>query len=87
MRADRPEALLRLAVLPGDTSAPGLGLSDEHRALLQAEVAVIFHLAASVRFDDPFQKAVHTNLRSTRDVVELARGMLQLKVHSESTAF
>ncbi|KAE8737141.1 hypothetical protein FOCC_FOCC017398 [Frankliniella occidentalis] len=70
----------KIVVLPGDITELGLGLSQEHRALLQREVSVVYHVAASVRFDDPFRKAVFTNLRSTREVVELARGMPQLKV-------
>ncbi|XP_052132153.1 fatty acyl-CoA reductase wat-like, partial [Frankliniella occidentalis] len=80
LRAEQPHALDKIVVLPGDITELGLGLSQEHRALLQREVSVVYHVAASVRFDDPFRKAVFTNLRSTREVVELARGMPQLKV-------
>lgn len=88
LRAERPGALDKVVVLPGDITALKLGLSDEHQDLLRREVAVVIHLAASVRFDDPFQKAVFTNLRSTREVCELAKGMVQLKslVHV-STAY
>ncbi|KAE8749456.1 hypothetical protein FOCC_FOCC003722, partial [Frankliniella occidentalis] len=88
LRAEQPHALDKIVVLPGDITELGLGLSQEHRALLQREVSVVYHVAASVRFDDPFQKAVFTNLRSTREVVELARGMPLLKslVHV-STAY
>lgn len=66
----------------------GLGLSQEHRALVQREVAFVYHLAASIRFDDPLQKAIFTNLRSAREVVDLARGMpgLRALVHV-STAY
>ncbi len=67
-------------MLPGDITELGLGLSPEHQDLLRREVSVVYHVAASVRFDDPFQKAVFTNLRSTREVVRLARGMAGLKV-------
>lgn len=58
----------------------GLGLSEEHQELVKRQVSVVYHVAASVRFDDSFQKAVFTNLRSTREIVELARAMPQLKV-------
>ncbi|KAK3917437.1 Putative fatty acyl-CoA reductase [Frankliniella fusca] len=80
LRAERPGALSKVVVLPGDITELALGLSPEHQALLRQEVSVVFHVAASVRFDDPFQKAVFTNLRSTREVVALARAMPQLKV-------
>ncbi|KAK3917438.1 Fatty acyl-CoA reductase 1 [Frankliniella fusca] len=80
LRAERPGALSKVVVLPGDITELALGLSPEHQALVRQEVSVVFHVAASVRFDDPFQKAVFTNLRSTREVVALARAMPQLKV-------
>ena len=59
----------------------GLGLSERDRQLLQERVSVVFHVAASVRFDDSIKKAVLTNVLSTRDMVELAKGMPQLKVY------
>ena len=83
LRAEQPKALSKLVVLPGDITELQLGLSEEHQALVKAEVSVVYHLAASVRFDDPFRKAVFTNLRSTRELVELARGMPQLKVYTD----
>ncbi|KAK3917434.1 Putative fatty acyl-CoA reductase [Frankliniella fusca] len=88
LRAERPGALSKVVVLPGDITELALGLSPEHQALVRQEVSVVFHVAASVRFDDPFQKAVFTNLRSTREVVALARAMPQLKVLNHvSTAY
>ncbi|XP_052119591.1 fatty acyl-CoA reductase 1-like isoform X2 [Frankliniella occidentalis] len=87
LRAERPGALSKLVVLPGDITELGLGLSREHQDLLRKEVSVVFHIAASVRFDDPFQKAVFTNVRSTREVVALARGMRLASLVHVSTAY
>ncbi|KAK3925336.1 Fatty acyl-CoA reductase 1 [Frankliniella fusca] len=87
VRAERPGALSKVVVLPGDITELALGLSPEHQRLLE-KVSIVFNVAASVRFDDPFQKAVFTNVRSTREVVALARRMPGLKalVHV-STAY
>jgi len=48
---------------------------------------VIFHCAASVRFDDPLYKAILLNTRGTREMCELARSMTNLKalIHVSTT--
>ncbi|XP_034248653.1 putative fatty acyl-CoA reductase CG5065 [Thrips palmi] len=76
-----------LVAVSGDVSLPGLGLSAEDRAMLQEKVAVVFHGAATVRFDEPLKNAVIINVRGTRDVAELAAGMKKLRafVHVSTT--
>ena len=80
LRAEQPAVLSKVVALPGDVQALGLGLVEADRHLLCSEVSVVFHVAASVRFNDPFRKAVFTNLRSCRELVDLARDMPHLKV-------
>lgn len=65
----------------------GLGLSPENRKLLTEKINVIFHGAASVRFDDSLTDAVLLNTRGTREVVNLALEMkkLQVFVHISTT--
>ncbi|XP_026285207.2 fatty acyl-CoA reductase 1-like isoform X2 [Frankliniella occidentalis] len=87
LRAEQPDALSKIIVLPGDITALGLGLSRQHQDLVRREVSVVYHVAASVRFDDPIQKAILTNVRSTREVVELARGMRIAALVHVSTAY
>lgn len=64
-----------------------LGISDSDYEKLK-NCSVIFHVAASVRFDDPLKRAILLNTRGTREICELARVMPNLKsfVHV-STAF
>jgi alcohol-forming fatty acyl-CoA reductase len=64
-----------------------LGISDSDYEKLQ-RCSVIFHSAASVRFDDPLKKAILLNTRGTREICELARSLPNLKcfVHV-STAY
>lgn len=64
-----------------------LGISKHDREKLKS-CSVIFHAAASVRFDDPLKSAILLNTRGTREVCELARTMPNLKgfVHV-STAY
>ena len=81
LRARQP-GLAERALVPvsGDVSLPRLGLSEEDHALLRDKVSVVFHGAATVRFDQPIQSAVILNLRGTRELAELAVGMKKLQV-------
>ncbi|KAK7872743.1 hypothetical protein R5R35_011876 [Gryllus longicercus] len=87
VRAQRPEALGRLQAVEGDTARPGLALAEADARVLAERVSVVFHLAASVRFDDPLITAVRTNACATRDLLELATRMTKLKalVHVSTT--
>lgn len=64
----------------GDCQIAGLGISAEDRKVLIAEVNVVIHLAATVRFDEPLYKAVGINVRATIDLLELAKEIHNLEV-------
>lgn len=57
-----------------------LGISPEDRKTLIEKVNIIFHGAASVRFDDPLKKALLLNTRGTRELCTLALEMENLEV-------
>ena len=82
------DQLSKVQVVSGDISLPGLGLSDEDRQTLKSRVNIIFHSAASVRFDDPMTQAVQMNVIATLEMLKLAETVddLQSFVHV-STAF
>lgn len=64
-----------------------LGIGDDDTETL-SNCSLIFHCAASVRFDDPIRKAILLNTRGTREICLLAQKLPKLKslVHV-STAF
>jgi fatty acyl-CoA reductase len=66
--------------LIGDCAEIGLGLSATDRQMLEETVSIVFHAAATVRFDDPLKTAVLMNTRGTREVMMIARNMKNLKV-------
>jgi len=70
----------KLLPVLGDMTELRLGLSDEDYAFLVENVSVVFHVAASVRFDEPIKDATIMNVRGTREVVELAKKIKQLEV-------
>lgn len=80
MRKERPSAIDKVVPIEGDTMKEGLGIPDFERKVLIERVSVVFHVAASVRFDDPLKAAVFTNTRSTRDMCILAAQMKKLVV-------
>lgn len=81
------ESLNKLQVIEGDATKLQLGISDSDKEKLKS-CSVIFHAAASVRFDDPLRSAILMNTRATREVCEIAKTMPNLKalVHV-STAY
>lgn len=87
LRSERPSALNKLIPINGDVGIEGLGLLPADREMLIEKVSVLFHVAASVRFDESLREAIFNNTRSTRDFCILAKEMKNLVVllHVSST--
>lgn len=66
--------------IPGDVTMPDLGLSASNRQLLIDRVSIVFHAAATIRFDEPLKRAVLINTRGTKLMLELAQDMKKLEV-------
>ncbi|XP_066153693.1 fatty acyl-CoA reductase wat-like [Euwallacea fornicatus] len=80
MKKACPEFRHKIVIIAGDCALPGLGLSTEDRKRLIEEVNIVFHVAATVRFDEKLVKAVAINVRATRDMLRLAKEMCNLKI-------
>ena len=78
----------RVRVVGADLEKPGLGLSDEDRAELGANVTHVIHCAASVEFDLPIKSALMANVEAALNMLELARQCRRLVgMVSVSTAY
>ena len=55
LRSNQPEVLDKVVPVVGDIAGPGLGLGEEDLQLLVENVEVVFHLAATIRFDAPIR--------------------------------
>ncbi|XP_055380127.1 fatty acyl-CoA reductase 1 isoform X2 [Condylostylus longicornis] len=64
------ETVLAIA---GDVLENELGISEKDRKLLADEVSIIYHCAATVRFDEPLRRAVFLNTRGTQYALNLAK--------------
>ncbi|XP_050598487.1 putative fatty acyl-CoA reductase CG5065 isoform X1 [Bombus affinis] len=71
IKAKHPSALSRVYPMKGDVSLPDLGLSREDRNLLLEKVNIVFHAAATVRFNEPLHVAVNVNTKGTARVIDL----------------
>ncbi|KAK9884187.1 hypothetical protein WA026_005140 [Henosepilachna vigintioctopunctata] len=80
LRKEKPESIKKIIPVLGDVTEIGLGLSDEDRRLLIENVSIVYHAAASVRFDDALTDAIIMNTRGTREVVLLAKEMKNIGV-------
>ncbi|XP_023238990.1 putative fatty acyl-CoA reductase CG5065 isoform X2 [Centruroides sculpturatus] len=88
LKRENPKSLTKVIPISGDVTLPGLGLSETDTNILTANVSVVFHCAATVKFDEPFKKSVSINVEGTRRIVELCHKMVHISalVHV-STAY
>lgn len=66
--------------MTGDIGLKDLGLSVADRDMLIEKTAIIFHIAAIVKFDSTLKDAILKNVRSTRDICILGEHMKRLTV-------
>lgn len=81
LKDEQPKFRHQIVAIAGDCSEPNLGISSQDWATLIQEVSIVFHVAATVRFDEKLPLAVAINVRSARDVLRLCKEIQDLKVH------
>ncbi|KAG8232899.1 hypothetical protein J437_LFUL012813 [Ladona fulva] len=88
LKSEQPEVTNRVEAIEGDVSVEDLGISAYDRQRIISEVSILYHCAATIRFDVSLKQAVLLNTRGTRCMLELARQIRQLEafVHV-STAY
>ena len=58
IRSERPSALEKVVPISGDCGEPGLGIGESDQQLLADSVSIIFHLAATIKFDAPLRSVI-----------------------------
>ncbi|XP_048487929.1 fatty acyl-CoA reductase wat [Plutella xylostella] len=79
LRKTHPDFESKIEPIEGDITELRLGIKDEDWKKIADEITVIFHGAATVRFDEPLKVAVLTNVRSVREIIALGRECANLK--------
>lgn len=55
IRRENPSLLQKIIPVSGDITYEGLGLSPSDERILTERVSVVFHVAATIRFDEPLR--------------------------------
>lgn len=79
LKHERPKFYHKISAIAGDVSLPGLGISPCDRQTLAENVNIIFHAAATIRFDEHIRTAININVLGTREIINLAKEMTNLK--------
>lgn len=83
IREKFPEMLDKLVCITGDINEHRIGLSECDAELLSDKVDIVFHVAATVKFNEPLKNSVKLNTFGTQRVMDFCMGMTNLKVSSE----
>ena len=70
----------QVSLVQGDITEPGLGLSAQNREELCQEVSIVFHVAATIRFNENLKVALQANVIGTQEIVNLCKDMPLLAV-------
>jgi fatty acyl-CoA reductase len=68
--------------MSGDIMLSELGLSHADQKILTDRVSVVFHSAATVKFDEALKLSVGMNIVGTKRIVQLCHKMAKLEVSS-----
>jgi fatty acyl-CoA reductase len=88
LKASCPELAGRVQVLSGDITLPCFGLCAADEKTLIDEVGVIFHSAATIRFNEKLTEAVNLNVVAVQTLMQIAKKMKKLEALVQvSTAY
>lgn len=57
-----------------------LGISPEDSEFLENNIDIVFHSAATVRFEEPLRLAIRMNVIATKKMIQLCKRMKKLIV-------
>ncbi|XP_051174830.1 fatty acyl-CoA reductase wat-like [Leptopilina boulardi] len=69
----------KIIPMPGDIIEPNFGLSSADLELIKKEVSIIFHAAATTRFDEPLKIALKINVDSVKTMIDICKECKNLK--------
>ncbi len=69
---ETPEARAKFRFVAGDVEQPNLGIADDELERLRSTLTHVIHCAASVAFDDPYEKSFRANVTGTLNALEFS---------------
>jgi len=79
LKVTNASSFKKVFAITGDITLPRLGMSNDDFDMVIEKTSVVFHSAATVRFDEELRKSVAMNVEGTRSIIELAQKMQKLK--------
>jgi len=55
LRTNNPAFIDKVVAVTGDVQEDGLGLDDDNRTFLENNINIVFHSAATVKFEEPLR--------------------------------
>ena len=80
IREKNPKQFSKVIAIGGDMQSYELGISNDDQQDLIQNVSIIFHCAATVRFNEKIRDAVEINVKGTQKLIDLAKKMKDFKV-------
>ncbi|XP_043475978.1 fatty acyl-CoA reductase wat-like [Leptopilina heterotoma] len=88
LRATDPNFEKKIVAMSGDIEKPNFNLSETDLELLKKEVSIVFHVAATTRFNEPLKTALKINVDSVKTMINICEECKNLKAFVYvSTAF
>lgn len=78
IRNENPGNLKKVIPINGDITLNELGISEIDQITICQEVSIVFHSAATVKFDEKIKQSVTINMLGTKQLMELCHRMLCL---------
>uniref|UniRef100_A0A3Q3SBH0 Fatty acyl-CoA reductase n=1 Tax=Mastacembelus armatus TaxID=205130 RepID=A0A3Q3SBH0_9TELE len=88
LQEEQPGFAEKIIALSSDLTQPKLDLSKEDQSILAENINIVFHCAATVRFNEPLKDAMQLNVLATQKMLALAHQMKHLEIFIHiSTAY
>ncbi|KFU87070.1 Fatty acyl-CoA reductase 1 [Chaetura pelagica] len=88
LREEQPDFKAKIIVITSELTKPDLDLSEPIKEKLIECINIIFHCAATIRFNETLRDAVQLNVTATQQLLYLAQQMKNLEVFMHvSTAY
>ncbi len=72
---DTPESQAKFRFIAGDIEQPNMGIADDELEGLRSTLTHVIHCAASVAFDDPYEKSFAANVTGTLNALEFSHAL------------
>lgn len=69
------QQLRKIKAIEGNVTSSDMGISKSDRELLENTVSIVFHAAASIRFDSQLSEHLQTNVLGTKYLLNLCKSM------------